>query len=288
MIEFSVVIPLYNKANSIKDTLECLINQTYSFFEVIVINDGSTDDSLKAVCEVTDSRIRIINKDNSGVSATRNVGIKQAKYEWIAFLDADDLWNKDYLKNIVRLIYKYPAAKVLSNDYKMITREEALNMVKLNAVIGEDYIVKDFFEKAFERPFVNSSNIVIHKNCFDYLGYFNESLKYGEDLDMWCRLGRVFVFAHANSIMSYYVFDSENRVSNHTKVDYNTTSLFNLCINKSTTISEKKYYAKRIISELKYLIRNFYIITSLILLYKNISLIKYIFSLSGFKKSLIK
>jgi len=90
---FSVVIPLYNKERSVKNTIESVLNQTFQDFEVIVVNDGSTDNSLEVVKSFNDERIRIINQKNSGVSSARNRGIKEAKYEWIAFLDADDLWE---------------------------------------------------------------------------------------------------------------------------------------------------------------------------------------------------
>lgn len=89
---FSVVIPLYNKAQSIKSTLQCVLNQTSGEFEVLIIDDGSTDESVARVNEFSDSRIRLIQKPNGGVSSARNRGIEEARYRYIALLDADDVW----------------------------------------------------------------------------------------------------------------------------------------------------------------------------------------------------
>ena len=90
----SVVIPLYNKEKYIKRAIESVLNQTFQKFEIIVVNDGSTDKSAEIVQNIKDPRIRLINQKNAGVSAARNRGIQEAKYEYIAFLDADDFWEK--------------------------------------------------------------------------------------------------------------------------------------------------------------------------------------------------
>ncbi|QYS90674.1 glycosyltransferase family 2 protein [Flavobacterium covae] len=91
---FSVIIPLYNKENYIYNTLISVINQTYTYFEIIIVNDGSTDKSLEIVKNINDSRIKIFEQNNKGVSSARNLGIKNATGSLIAFLDADDLWKK--------------------------------------------------------------------------------------------------------------------------------------------------------------------------------------------------
>ena len=101
---FSVVIPLYNKEKYISRAIKSVIEQTYKIFELIIIDDGSIDNSVNIVKKHKDSRIRLIEQENSGVSATRNKGIKNAKYNYIAFLDADDEWKPNFLDTIVRRI----------------------------------------------------------------------------------------------------------------------------------------------------------------------------------------
>lgn len=107
----SVVIPLYNKEKQIAKTLQTVLDQTCQDFEIVIVNDGSTDGSVGEIKKITDSRIRLINQKNGGVSAARNRGIEEAKGEHIAFLDADDMWNRDYLKTINYLIKNIPIVK---------------------------------------------------------------------------------------------------------------------------------------------------------------------------------
>ena len=95
---FSVIIPLYNKEKYIKNTLKNVLKQTFKNFEIIIINDGSTDNSLKEAQLVSDNRITIYTQKNSGVSDARNFGIKKARGEYIALLDADDIWNTNHLE----------------------------------------------------------------------------------------------------------------------------------------------------------------------------------------------
>ena len=111
-IYFSVIIPLYNKEKSVISTVESVLNQTYPHFELIIVNDGSTDSSLEVVQQFDDPRISIIDKENGGVSSARNVGIRAAKYEYVIPQDADDLWLPFALAEFVELIRNYQQAQV--------------------------------------------------------------------------------------------------------------------------------------------------------------------------------
>src|SRR5574344_1047459 len=113
----SVVIPLYNKERYIERALRSVLNQTFGDFEIVVVNDGSTDASVSVVEGIEDSRIRIINQKNGGVSAARNRGIEESKYDIVAFLDADDVWKENHLSVIAELIDKYPACGVFATSY---------------------------------------------------------------------------------------------------------------------------------------------------------------------------
>lgn len=100
----SVVIPLYNKEKQIKRTLQSVLTQTFQDFEIVIVNDGSTDNSVIEVEKLKDPRIRLVHQKNAGVSAARNKGIEEAKYELIAFLDADDEWQSEYLAHNMNYI----------------------------------------------------------------------------------------------------------------------------------------------------------------------------------------
>lgn len=106
---FSIVIPLFNKEKFIAETLHSVVLQSYHDYEVIIVNDSSTDNSL-AIAQTfeVDKRFKVYTKLNGGVSDTRNFGIKKAVGKYICFLDADDIWEKSYLQEVYRLINKYP------------------------------------------------------------------------------------------------------------------------------------------------------------------------------------
>ena len=116
----SVVIPLYNKEKQIKRTLQSVLTQTFQDFEIVIVNDGSTDNSTIEVEKIKDSRIRLIHQENAGVSAARNKGIEEAKYELIALLDADDEWKNKYLEVQYDLYKKYPKCDIFACNYEFV------------------------------------------------------------------------------------------------------------------------------------------------------------------------
>jgi glycosyltransferase involved in cell wall biosynthesis len=120
---FSIVIPLYNKEEYVSKTIESVLEQTFQNFEVLIVDDGSTDNSVAVVEQYTDDRIRIIRQKNQGVSAARNTGIKEAKYKLITLLDADDWWDKSFLEEMISLINKYPEVSIYSSQNAIVINE---------------------------------------------------------------------------------------------------------------------------------------------------------------------
>jgi len=189
----SVIIPLYNKENYIKRAINSVLNQTYQNFEIIIVNDGSTDRSLEKVKEIKDSRIKIINQKNQGVSAARNRGIKEAKFNYIAFLDADDEWERDYLKTIVYLIKKYPECKVFATNYKMVDSKGNIKYPRINGLSKdfEEGIIdcEKYFEIASKSdPILWTSAICVEKKAINEIGGFPLGVRGGEDLITWAKL----------------------------------------------------------------------------------------------------
>src|SRR5690625_5076160 len=137
---FSVVIPLYNKELSIRNTLQSVLDQTFTDFEIVIVNDGSTDSSAAIVEEFTDPRIRLIHQENQGVSAARNKGIEEAKYDWIVFLDGDDLWENNHLEEFVKMIKLFPEDRVFctSHTKSKLKKEYEKKIINGYEVI-EDY-----------------------------------------------------------------------------------------------------------------------------------------------------
>ena len=144
---FSIIIPLYNKADYIAETLKSVLNQTYCDYEVIVVNDSSTDNSLEVASSFQDERIHIYTKENEGVSAARNYGIMHAKYDYIAFLDADDIWESDYLECQKKLIGTYPDAGIYSTAFYSLEKgKRKLRNVLINEHIH--FLVHDYFKES--------------------------------------------------------------------------------------------------------------------------------------------
>src|SRR5690606_20104795 len=152
----SVVIPLYNKELSVRNTINSVLDQTFKEFEVIIVNDGSTDNSLEIVQQFEDDRIRIIDKPNGGVSSARNRGIKEAKYEWITFLDADDLWEDNHLQILNDMIADYCQYKVFCTSYTKSNQK--LPPTQNNNVV----VIEDYFKEAIQHHFFWTSVTCIH------------------------------------------------------------------------------------------------------------------------------
>lgn len=221
---FSIVIPLFNKENSIESTIQCVLSQTFIDYEVIVIDDGSTDESVKRVNRVLDNRIRLIQKPNGGVSSARNRGIEEAKYSYIAFLDADDIWEADYLMEQKRLIEDFPNAKMWGCAYGYISKTDKEEIDHL-LPIGFRGTITDYFGMKKKTNMFWASSVVIDKEVFEKISDFDVRMKMGEDLDVWYRIILNFQVVFYNKTLSYYRTDAENKAM-HSKPDLQSTLFF--------------------------------------------------------------
>ena len=218
MIRFSVIIPLYNKANFVGATIESILNQTFNDFEIVVVNDGSTDNSLDVVNEISDPRIRIFTKENGGVSVARNFGIEKSQNEYIAFLDADDLWLPDYLETIKDMIEQYPQAGVFATGYTIIYSEDNkqdrvnANLTKGTVLFIDDYC-KALIKKEITHPWTGT--VCVKKDLFNQVEGFRKGVKRGEDVDMWLRLSLVSSVIWKNDTKALYNLVTENNATRH-------------------------------------------------------------------------
>lgn len=204
----SVVIPLYNKEQSIASTINSVLAQTYKDFEIVVVDDGSTDKSADVVSTIDDDRIVFISQDNQGVSAARNTGIIAAKGEYVAFLDGDDLWHPEYLETLVQLISDYPNATLYGIGYSKIHDNIIPNKVEPTSMRGE-----------IENPWENyvgywTGSSSSSRELLIKVGMFDTRMTHGEDIDMWWRLLLMGNGAWDNRILAYYRQDAENRAMN--------------------------------------------------------------------------
>lgn len=187
MIKFSIIIPLYNKQNFITRAVNSVLSQSYINFELIIVNDGSTDNSLQVVSQIEDKRLRIINKENGGVSSARNQGIDAAHYDWLCFLDADDYWLPNHLQEITFLLHKYPKAKIYSTLIQERT-EKKIKIIPNSLPENFEGYVDHYFQYAKKATVFNSSSVCIDKKALIEVGMFDSQLTHGEDLDVWFKL----------------------------------------------------------------------------------------------------
>lgn len=211
----SIVIPLYNKEATVSRAVHSVLKQSFQDFELIVVNDGSTDNSCEVVESFNDKRIRLIHQENAGVSAARNRGIEEAKGEFIAFLDADDEWMPNYLATQVQLAKDYPNCAVFATNYEFIdeqgkTTKPIIRRIPFSEESGE---ITNYFEVAsHSHPPLWTSAIMVCKKAIQQIGGFPVGIRSGEDLLTWARLAVYYRIAYNTQPFAlYYIKDYSSR-----------------------------------------------------------------------------
>lgn len=215
MAFFTVIIPLFNKENFIENTLKSVLNQSFIDFEVLIINDGSTDKSEEKVLEFKDTRIHYFYKENEGVSAARNFGIEKAKSDYITFIDADDFWYPNFLEEMFKNIRRFPELKVFSAAIEVETSKKIIPST-YSIVKTADCEIVNYFEASSKETVICTSCAVFHKSVFEKTGNFDIQLKSGEDTDMWIRIGLIYPILFSWKILARYVYDPKSLTKNHT------------------------------------------------------------------------
>ena len=240
---FSVVIPLYNKSAYIGKCIQSVLNQTFREFEIIIINDGSTDDGFEQVHRIFNSirentaqesnlrynnlepflkitysipntmhdiKITLINQKNSGVSTARNNGVKTAFYDYIAFLDADDWWESNYLEEMKYLIASFPNAGIYGTNYYLIKngRKKIANVGVESGFTAGIINYFQIYAKTLCMPLWTGATVV-PKKIFKLEKGFNPSLKLGEDFDLWVKIASFSPVVFLNKPLAFYNHDVE-------------------------------------------------------------------------------
>ncbi|MBF6652357.1 hypothetical protein C3B47_05555 [Flavobacterium columnare] len=215
MLMFSVIIPLYNKEDYIYNSLVSVINQTYTHFEIIIVNDGSTDKSLEIVKTINDSRIKIFEQTNKGVSSARNLGIKNTKGSLIAFLDADDIWEKNHLEEIQQLYSLYPNCGMYCSRYLMKISKKKSIPIRYSYEIPNDYkgILTDYFKTSLIYRVGLPSAVVIPKILFELGFSFNNNVSSGQDLELFTQIALSYPVAITSCYTIEYNFIVNNQLS---------------------------------------------------------------------------
>ncbi|TDE06081.1 glycosyltransferase family 2 protein [Flavobacterium hiemivividum] len=220
---FSVIIPLFNKELFIEATLKSVLNQSYTDFEVIIVNDGSTDNSAQIITKFDDARIRFFTKDNAGASAARNYGIEKAQSNYISFIDADDYWYPTFLEEIFEKVNRFPDIKVFSAAIEIETSKTIFPAHYSIKKTG-DFEIVNYFSASTKETVICTSCAVFNKSIFEDVGVFDTQIKSGQDTDMWIRIGLKYDVLFIWKILARYVYDenslSKNKNYLDTKVDF--------------------------------------------------------------------
>ena len=241
-MKFSVVIPLYNKAHYIESTIRSVLRQTCQDFELIVVDDGSGDNSLELARKYESDRVRVIAQENQGVSVARNTGIENARGKFIAFLDADDEWQENYLATIQGLTDQYPESDIFVTAYTVDMGNGKLHYsTRLEPETG--CLPSYWLTLAKGYDFVWTSATVIRRRTLLRAGLFKPGEKIGQDLDMWARVARINPrVAYSNKLCVYYNRAAEANARTRVRVAWAGAFLKDLeeeLVNPQRTVEEK-------------------------------------------------
>lgn len=182
----SVIIPLYNKAQEIGDTVRSALAQTLPPLEIVVVDDGSTDGGAEIVRGIASPLVKLVSQTNAGVCAARNRAIAESAGEYIALLDADDRWEPEYLEEIARMIADYPGCGIYSTAFNILSHDGRFPAPSPS----ERGVVGNFFRDSAHRYISIPSASVVPRAVFEEVGDFPEGMKIGEDLYMWIKIAR--------------------------------------------------------------------------------------------------
>lgn len=220
---FSVIIPLFNKTAFVKRAIDSVLAQTFQDFEVIVVDDGSTDGGGDLVKEIYGSKVKLIKQENAGVSVARNIGIGHSEYPWIAFLDADDYWSPYFLEKNWEIITGDEKVKIIGSHYSSTVSDLEMNHSPLKF-----YLIEKYFKYAINNYLFLTSATVVKRNCLLITPGFNPKLRSGEDLDIWFRInlqdGNAY---YIENTLVYYSSEDIGRLS-ILGIPFEQTFVFNL------------------------------------------------------------
>lgn len=193
----SIIIPNYNHARYLPDAINSVLSQTYTNYEIIVVDDGSTDDSREVASKFGD-KIQYIHQDNAGLSAARNTGIRASNGGFIGVLDADDMYEPDFIGTLVGMLESQPDADGIYCGYRFV---DHLNH-PLPQVEARDVPPEKLFWALADGNFLVPESMFVRRYCYDKAGLFDTSLRALEDLDMWLRITRQFRIIHTTRVLT--------------------------------------------------------------------------------------
>ncbi len=214
MPKVSVIIPAYNAMTYLPETLESVLQQTFTDFEVIIVNDGSSDKIVQWADSLIDERVKLISQSNQGVSTARNTAINEARGEYIAFLDADDLWQPTKLEKQVQFLDNNSPVGLVAT-WMILTDEHGNPGAEVKIDFKQGNITKELIEISL----IPCGSIpMVRRSCFESAGLFDPTLRFGEDWEMWTRIAIDYDFGLIKESLVYYRQHAKNSSKNSQEI----------------------------------------------------------------------
>lgn len=208
---YSVVIPLYNKRGFVRRAVMSVLAQDLTDFELLVIDDGSTDGGAGELRDIADPRLRLVTQANAGVAAARNRGIAEATREWVAFLDADDWWRPEHLTELALTAARWPRAGIIASRVQQVRGGKPIPSHRHEPLHSR--IIDYFAEAAKDILVVHTSATAVRRDLARTIGGFR-NLRPGQDIDLWCRMALAAPVAVSDRQTSFYARDTGGAMAN--------------------------------------------------------------------------
>ena len=212
----SVIIPAYNCADIIKDAIDSVLAQTLTDYEIIVVDDGSSDD-IERVVHSFDFPIKFIKQDNGGAAVARNTGMKAASGKYIAYLDSDDIWLAGKLKSQIDFLENNSDIGIVCSDGYRWTPPEEPEAGELLSYLRGRLPLRPTLDFMFKMHLINTSSVVFRRELVDVVGFMNKSLKHGQDFEYYMRLASKKPWAYLNIPLMAYRVHSKNTANSITR-----------------------------------------------------------------------
>jgi len=210
----SVIMPVYNGSNYLKEAIDSALNQTYKNVEIIVVNDGSTDNT-EEIAKSYGDKIRYFFKENGGVSSALNLGLREMKGEYFSWLSHDDVYCPEKIEKQIEYLKTFDSENViLYSDHEVINEKSKVT----DALIRDHRLLEKKSEYAVLRGCVNGNTLLIPKKAFDDYGFFDEKLRCAQDYAKWFEMMKTYKFLHISDILAKYRIHKTQETSNNPKV----------------------------------------------------------------------
>lgn len=254
-MKISVIIPIFNRADFIERSLKSVLDQSYSDLEVIVVDDGSTDETFQVVKKFfSDKRLKYIYQENSGVSSARNLGVSVASFKWIAFLDSDDEWHTNKLLEQVEYHKCNPEYQLIHTEETWIRNGKRVNQPKHYRKKGGE-----IFLECLSLCAISPSTVLMNKSLFNEMGGFSTSYTVCEDFDLWLKITSKYPVGLVDmSLINKYAGHDDQLSTKYIAMDlYRVRALNNILNIRDLTAREQDEVQKVIVKKCEILIKGY-------------------------------